>query len=106
MMSAAHAASGAVGQPVASRRIPRTSFSGSRLELNLNASKGSVRVELLDGAGRSIANYGRSDPLTADALRATVSWKGNPDFRALAGKPVSLRFHLQQAELYSFAFRA
>ncbi len=80
-------------------------FTGDRLELNVDASRGSVSVELLDAAGRPIAGYGKSDPLNSDSLRATVSWKGTSDLSALARSPVSLRFHLQGAALYSFAFR-
>jgi hypothetical protein len=81
-------------------------FSGNRLELNVNAAKGRARVELLDAAGRGLPGFGLSDPVTADSLRATVAWKGQTDVGALRGKPVSLRFTLQDAELFSFAFRA
>ena len=80
-------------------------FTGGHLELNLNASRGSASVELLDVAGKPIAGYGESDPLNTDSLRAKVLWKEKGDISKLAGRPVSLRFHLQQAELYSFAFR-
>lgn len=81
-------------------------FTGNRLELNLNASRGSVRVEVLDASARPLAGFATSDPITSDSFRATVTWKGKKDLQALAGKPVCLRFHLKQAELYSFAFRA
>ena len=81
-------------------------FSGRRLELNLNASRGQLNVTLLDAAQRPIGGYEMSDPMTSDSLRSTVTWRGNSDLSALAGRPASLRFDLRNAELYSFAFRA
>jgi hypothetical protein len=45
-----------------------------------------------------------SNPFTGDDLRGVVAWPdgGVGRFR---GKPITLRFHLRDAELYSFAFR-
>ena len=78
-------------------------FSGKRLELNAATKKdGSVVVEILDMAGRVLA---RSRAFTGDDLRHTVTWTRKVDIGAMAGKPVSLRFRLKSAELYSFAFR-
>ena len=42
------------------------------------------------------------DPLAIDHTDATVTWKGKRDLSALAGKPVYLRFELQQMGLFSF----
>ena len=85
--------------------VPLT-FTGKRLELNVrNAPTGDTGVALLDASGHPIAGFEESDPVTGDNLRATVTWKGNGDVSALAGKPVSLRFTMKQAELFSFAFR-
>ncbi len=81
-------------------------FTGSRLELNLDASRGSLTVELLDGGGKPLPGFGKSDPLTSDSLRATVTWNGSSDLRALAGRPVAVRFEFRNAELYSFCFRS
>jgi hypothetical protein len=84
-------------------------FTGNRLELNVNASHrglpGTVRVELLDAAQKPLPGTSLSDEVKVDSLRHTVTWSGNPDVSALQGRPVSLRFHLANAELYSFAFR-
>jgi hypothetical protein len=78
-------------------------FSGDRLELNAATKKdGSVVVEILDMAGRVLA---RSRAFTGDDLRHTVTWTRKVDIGALAGTPVTLRFRLKSAELYSFAFR-
>ena len=85
-------------------------FTGNRLELNVNANHrgqpGSVRVELLDAAQKPLPGIGPSDEIKIDSLRHTVTWAGNPDVSAWQGRPISLRFHLTSAELYSFAFRA
>jgi hypothetical protein len=64
-----------------------------------------VRVELLDAAQKPIPGIGLSDEIKTDSLRHTVAWAGNPDVSAWQGRPISLRFHLASAELYSFAFR-
>ncbi|HEX4146533.1 MAG TPA: hypothetical protein VHY91_23735 [Pirellulales bacterium] len=84
-------------------------FAGNRLELNVNTNRrgqsGSVRVELLDAAQKPLAGLGLSDEIKADAIRHTVTWSGNPDVAQWQGQPVSLRFHLAGAELFSFAFR-
>ena len=88
-------------------------FTGNRLELNVNAKpnpternqSGTVRVELLDAAQKPLPGFGLSDEVKVDSLRHTVTWSGNPDVSAWQGRPVSLRFHLANAELYSFAFR-
>ncbi|HEY1784230.1 MAG TPA: hypothetical protein VGG30_01730 [Pirellulales bacterium] len=84
-------------------------FSGNRLELNANCDRrgraGSVRVELLDAAQKPLPGIGLSDEVKTDSLRHTVTWAGNSDVSAWQVRPVSLRFHLAGAELYSFAFR-
>jgi hypothetical protein len=38
-------------------------------------------------------------------VRHGVAFPGGADLATLAGKPVCLRFHLRDAELYAFAFR-
>ncbi|HEY1784231.1 MAG TPA: hypothetical protein VGG30_01735 [Pirellulales bacterium] len=84
-------------------------FTGNRLELNANCNRdgrpGSVRVELLDAAQKPLPGIGLSDEVKVDSLRHTVTWSGNSDVSVWQGRPVSLRFHLTGAELYSFAFR-
>ncbi|HEX4146532.1 MAG TPA: hypothetical protein VHY91_23730 [Pirellulales bacterium] len=84
-------------------------FAGNRLELNVNTNHrgqaGSVRVELLDAAQKPLAGLGLSDEIKVDAIRHTVTWSGNSDVSRWQGQPISLRFHLASAELFSFAFR-
>ncbi|MCX6622309.1 MAG: hypothetical protein NTY38_14820 [Acidobacteria bacterium] len=85
--------------------VPVT-FSGDRLELNARVKPGgSLRVELLDAARRPIEGLGASQSVQGDSLRHTVRWPGGRSVAAWKGKPVTLRFRLQAAELFSFAFR-
>ncbi len=78
--------------------------SGDRLEINASTGKaGSVIVELLDQAGKPMGSP--SDLVQGDNLRAVVTWRKQPSLSASKGKPVSLRFRLQNARLFSFAFR-
>ncbi len=81
-------------------------FTGKRLEVNaVTKGKGEVRVELLDAAGRTLKAFEPSAPITGDSLRHNVAFSDRVDLAGLAGKPVCLRFHLRDAELYAFAFR-
>ena len=83
-------------------------FAGSRLVLNVSTSAaGSVRVALLDAAGRPLPGYTVQDviPVIGDELARTVRWRGGSDLTALAGTPVCLDVHLADADLYSFQFR-
>lgn len=40
----------------------------------------------------------------ADAVRKTVTWRGNADVSALAGQTVRVRLVVGDGELYSFGF--
>lgn len=81
-------------------------FSGSRLELNANIRPpGRIVVELLDPSLKRLADWPASARLTGDDLRHEVRFDHRSDLSALAGRPLVLRFHLHDAELYSFAFR-
>jgi len=82
-------------------------FGGGRLEVNAATKPGGrVVVELLDAAGRALPGFPKSEPVTGDKLRHTVCFPGHGDVSALIGKAVVLRFTMQNASLYSFAFRA
>ena len=93
--------------------VPFT-FSGNRLEVNAwSLFGGGIRVELADAstetrfssseaiAGRS---FDDSDPISGDALKHTVTWNGESDLSAWAGKPVRLRFQMRRARMHAFQF--
>jgi hypothetical protein len=81
-------------------------FTGKSLVLNYRTGRsGSVRVELQDEKGQPISPF-TSDAclLRGDDQKAKVSWSENSDLTQLAGKPMRVRFILQNAELFSMRF--
>jgi hypothetical protein len=99
-------------------------FDGDNLTLNVDAGEGSVRVGILNLAGREMSSYGIAlsndqqdrlkttgfrikdcDPVTSDSVRHVVSWRGNSDVGNLAGTVVRLRIEMQNAKLYAFEFK-
>ncbi|HEY6170507.1 MAG TPA: hypothetical protein VI454_20910 [Verrucomicrobiae bacterium] len=82
-------------------------FSGANLLLNFATSAaGGVQVELQDEAGHARPGFVLDDcpPIFGDAIERRVTWKGGGDVSRLAGKPVRLRFVLNDADLYAFHF--
>jgi len=82
-------------------------FSGQKLVLNYSTSAaGSLRVELLDASGQPLPGYTSKDCLTVigDEIAREITWKKGADVSALAGRPIKLKFILQDADLYSFRF--
>ena len=75
-------------------------FAGSTLRINYEAA-GSLKVQVIDEAGKTVAE---SMPATGDAVSHEVQWTGGSPLRGLEGKPVRLRFELQNAKLYAFQF--
>lgn len=72
------------------------------LALNADASRGTIRVELLNASGYRIPGYTKFDavPIAGDGLRQRVTWKSS----LLANLPpvdVMIRIHLQNAELFA-----
>ena len=83
------------------------SFSGNKLVLNLATSAvGSIKVALQDIDHKEIKGFGIKDaePIFGDTIEREVKWKGNPDLSKLAGRPVRIRFVLNEADIYSFQF--
>lgn len=82
-------------------------FSGTTLEINYSTSAaGSIRVEILDTGGSPIEGYGLTDcpEIIGDEISRVVRWEGGSDLSGLIGKPVRLRFHMVDADLYSLRF--
>ncbi len=81
-------------------------FAGKRLEINAaTKQQGFIRVELLDAAGRPLDGISPSEAFRGDDLRHTLVFPGTSDLSRWIGRPVSLRFRMREAKLYSFAFR-
>ena len=73
------------------------------LTLTADAKGGSVRVVMLDDDGRVMAT---SKPVTADVTREKIVWEKDVAASLLQGTSVRLRFHIDQAVVYSFSFGA
>jgi hypothetical protein len=83
-------------------------FEGKRLVMNFSTSAaGSVRVEIQTAEGEPIPGFTLDDSqeIFGDAIEQVVTWKGGSDVSPLAGKPVRLRFVMNDADLYSIRFR-
>ncbi|MAE63508.1 MAG: hypothetical protein CMJ18_04490 [Phycisphaeraceae bacterium] len=82
-------------------------FIGDQIEVNADASGGSIRVEAVDPNGDVIEGFARQDcaPITTDSVRHVLQWNDNPDCHLLQARPIKLRFHLNKAKLYSFTPR-
>jgi len=75
-------------------------FTGTQLQLNYVVRPGGkLMIEALDKSGQVV---GESKPLSGDAIDATVSWSKQPD---LSTHTVTLRFHIQDADVYSLSFK-
>ena len=89
-------------------RTKPLTFTGKTLSLNVATSAaGKVRVEILDAAtGQALPGWTLEDcdKIYGDHLDCKVSWKGQTDVSALAGKPIVLRFVMSEADLYALIF--
>jgi len=84
-------------------------FEGGALVLNFSASAaGSIRVEALDARRDApVKGFSLDDcvEVLGDDLERTVCWKGGSDVSRLAGRPVRLRFVMEDADLFALHFR-
>jgi hypothetical protein len=71
------------------------------LHLNVDASKGSARVQICEERGGALENFEASDAIRSDQPDAVVRWPKR-SLRELAGKAVCLRFRLSRARLFSY----
>ncbi len=79
-------------------------FAGKELSLNVATSAaGFVRVEVLSEEGGVIEGFSAKDcdMIYGDSLDRRVSWNGICDMSVLQGKPIRLRFHMKEADIYS-----
>jgi hypothetical protein len=78
---------------------------GDRMSLNVRTTAHTaVRVEMLDGETMEpIPGYTLEEaiPITGDHLFAEPRWKERCDLSGLVGKPVRVRVHMREAELFA-----
>ena len=74
------------------------------LEVNTQAVRGSVVVEILDETGKAIEGFKSADcdVFSGDSVCHKVTWKDDSDISSLKGRIVKLRFYLENAKLYCF----
>jgi hypothetical protein len=83
-------------------------FKGKKLLMNFSTSgAGRIRVELQDAAGQPLEGFALTDAIdvVGDSLERPALWKRGSDVSRLAGKPVRIRFVLNDADLYSYQFK-
>ena len=73
-----------------------------RLHLTADAAGGSVQVTVLDDQGEILAE---AQPLSGEVTDGEVTAETPGSLADLEGRPVALKFVLDQAKLYSFAFK-
>ena len=75
-------------------------FEGANLVMNYSTSvAGHVRFEIDDGE----TTLGTGE-IFGDEIERTVAWNGGSDLSAMAGKPVTLKINMKEADLYSIRF--
>ena len=72
---------------------------GNKLEVNVDAKRGKIRIELLDEEGEAILGFIATFK-SVDKIRLSPRWR----LSKLKGKTVKLRFRLMNATLYAFDF--
>ena len=78
------------------------------LDLNVDATGGSVAVEVLDQNGNPIPGYGLANAVPGNgvnSVRLHPAWTNQGDLASLIGTAVCLKFYLTNATLYSFQFK-
>jgi len=83
-------------------------FSGEQLTINFATSAaGSVRVEIQDEDGSPIPGYEmkNAEEIIGNSVERVVTWKDKgSNLSQLAGKPVRLKWMVDDADLFSFQF--
>ena len=97
---------------------PFTFEQGRALHLNADARRGAIRVEVLTAEedpkaelrmwgikyGAAVKDFETEtcQALTQDQADHTLAWKNGEDISSLKGRLIALRFHMQQASLFSW----
>lgn len=74
-------------------------FEGHHPFVNVNASQGELRAELLDSTGKALAT---SKAVAGDTTKQRTEWLDQIDLAKWAGQRVRFRFQLSNGQLYSF----
>jgi hypothetical protein len=79
-------------------------FSGRHLFINANAEFGELRVEVISLGEKTLVPFTHKDcrPIRVNSCCQQVTWRGTEDLAPVRGKPVRLRFHARNTQLFSF----
>ena len=83
-------------------------FSGSQLNFNYSTSgAGRMRIEIQTAQGKPIPGFTLADSriIYGDDINRIAKWGDTTDVASLAGKPIRLRFVMNEADLYSIRFQ-
>jgi len=86
---------------------PLVTFTGRRLELNIDGSAGGwLQVEILSPKNKPVPGYrlDRCDTIRGNSVKKAVTWQGKSDVSKLTGKPIRLRFVMRSIKLFAFQF--
>lgn len=77
---------------------------GRQLRVNAKSDFGRLWAEVLDAEGKPIPGFTREEcqVTQADRVDHAVLWQKNENLASLRGRPVRLRFYLENARLYSY----
>jgi hypothetical protein len=78
---------------------------GRNVQVNADCHAGKLAVEILDAEGKTISGFTAADAQAVehrDELRATLRWRERSDCSEMFGRNIQLRFHLENATLFSF----
>ncbi len=78
-------------------------ISETDFEINADASRGEILVEVCDGEGKPVPGFEKENciPVKEDGLHIPLKWKDNPEQSELLGTRVRLRVFALNANLYS-----
>jgi len=79
-----------------------------QLLINYSTSAaGSVRCEIQSADGTPVPGFtlAECDEIYGDHIRRPVAWRGRTELKQLVGRPLRLKFVLEDADIYSIRFR-
>ena len=87
---------------------PVVSFSGTRLEVNMDGSAGGwLQVEVQSAGGEPLGSYrlDQCDTIRGNSVRKVITWRqGSADLSELRNTPLRLRFVMRSMKLFAFQF--
>jgi hypothetical protein len=80
---------------------------GSQLILNVNAEQGTVRVAILNEAGKPMDGFSLNDcdPIQVDDVEHRVTWQKRANIPADSTTAIKLKFELHDAKIYAMQFK-